>query len=96
MSTVSVSAARTELSRLIDAVERGEEITLTRHGKPVATLVRPHGQHDPKLDKLYAGVDEIERLFHEARRRPLGSGPGLPPGRADELVAQIRADRDAR
>lgn len=45
---------------------------------------------------MHAGVAEIEQLFEEAGRRPFGSGPGLAPGRADELVAQIRADRDAR
>jgi prevent-host-death family protein len=36
---VSVYAAKTNLSRLIEQVERGEEVVITRHGKPVAKLV---------------------------------------------------------
>ena len=32
--------AKTNLSRLVEQVERGEEIVFTRHGKPVARLAR--------------------------------------------------------
>lgn len=32
-------AAKTHLSRLIDAVERGERVVTTRHGAPAAALV---------------------------------------------------------
>ena len=35
----SVHEAKTHLSRLIDAVLRGEEVTITRWGRPVARLV---------------------------------------------------------
>ncbi|MEI2697605.1 MAG: type II toxin-antitoxin system prevent-host-death family antitoxin [Microthrixaceae bacterium] len=34
MPAVNISAARAELPKLIDAVERGQEATLTRHGRP--------------------------------------------------------------
>ncbi|MBT9556521.1 MAG: type II toxin-antitoxin system Phd/YefM family antitoxin [Myxococcales bacterium] len=40
METVSVYDAKTHLSRLLDAVEAGEEIVITRNGHPVARLVR--------------------------------------------------------
>jgi prevent-host-death family protein len=36
---INVYAAKTNLSRLLEQVERGEEIVITRHGKPVARLV---------------------------------------------------------
>ncbi len=36
---VNVHAAKTNLSRLLERVERGEEIVLGRAGKPVARLV---------------------------------------------------------
>ena len=32
-------SAKANLSKLLDAVERGEEVTITRRGKPVARLV---------------------------------------------------------
>lgn len=36
---VGAYEAKTNLSRLLERVERGERITLTRHGRPVAMLV---------------------------------------------------------
>jgi len=39
MRTVNVHAAKTQFSRLLDAVAGGEEIVIARAGKPVAKLV---------------------------------------------------------
>ena len=39
MSTVSVHEAKTHLSRLLQQVEAGEEVVITRAGEPVARLV---------------------------------------------------------
>jgi prevent-host-death family protein len=39
MEPVSVYNAKTHLSRLLDAVEAGEEVVITRNGRPVARLV---------------------------------------------------------
>ncbi|MCW5980840.1 MAG: type II toxin-antitoxin system prevent-host-death family antitoxin [Bryobacteraceae bacterium] len=36
---VNVHEARTQLSRLLELVERGETVMITRHGRPVAQLV---------------------------------------------------------
>lgn len=36
---VNVHKAKTELSRLLEAVERGEEVVIARAGVPVARLV---------------------------------------------------------
>lgn len=38
--------AKTRLSELLDRVERGEEIVITRHGRPVARLSRTGPGHD--------------------------------------------------
>ncbi|MBL4556457.1 MAG: type II toxin-antitoxin system prevent-host-death family antitoxin [Rhodobacteraceae bacterium] len=35
----SVHEAKTHLSRLLDAVERGESVVITRRGRPAAELV---------------------------------------------------------
>lgn len=40
MKHVGMFEAKTHLSSLIDKVEKGEEVMITRHGKPVAKLVR--------------------------------------------------------
>ena len=39
MTTVNVHEAKTQLSKLIEAVEAGEEIIIARAGKPVARLM---------------------------------------------------------
>ncbi|MGI4895984.1 MAG: type II toxin-antitoxin system Phd/YefM family antitoxin [Janthinobacterium lividum] len=42
--TVNVHEAKTHLSRLLEAVERGEEVVIARSGKPVARLVPAHSR----------------------------------------------------
>lgn len=39
MRTVNIHAAKTHLSRLVEAAAAGEEIVIARAGKPVAKLV---------------------------------------------------------
>jgi prevent-host-death family protein len=39
MSTIGAYEAKTKFSELLERVEGGEHVTITRHGKPVAELV---------------------------------------------------------
>jgi prevent-host-death family protein len=39
MQKVQMREAKAELSKLVDAAERGDRVTITRHGKPAAVLV---------------------------------------------------------
>lgn len=39
MQTINIHAAKTHLSRLVDAAAAGEEIVIARAGRPVARLV---------------------------------------------------------
>jgi prevent-host-death family protein len=45
---VNVYAAKTQLSRLLDRATRGEEVVITRHGKPVARLVPVDRRRAPR------------------------------------------------
>jgi prevent-host-death family protein len=38
MITVSLAQAKARLSALLDKVEAGEEVVITRHGRPVANI----------------------------------------------------------
>ena len=40
MKHVGMFEAKTNLSALVEEVEKGGQVTITRHGKPVAKLVR--------------------------------------------------------
>lgn len=51
--------AKTHLPQLLDRVEGGETITITRHGKPVAKLV-PAGYSKPKPDVRQAVKEMLE------------------------------------
>jgi prevent-host-death family protein len=42
MREVGAFEAKNRLGQLLDLVERGEQIVITRHGKAVALLVPPH------------------------------------------------------
>ncbi len=79
MKQIGVYEAKTQLPRLLDEVERGETITITRHGRPVARLV-PFGGRGPSVDEVIAAIREfrkgnrldgitIRELIEEGRRR---------------------------
>ncbi len=48
MATVSVRDVNTDLSELVDEVIKGGSVTITRDGKPVATLVPVEAAMDQK------------------------------------------------
>ena len=39
MQQVNIHEAKTHLSRLLEKIESGEDIVITRHGKPIARLI---------------------------------------------------------
>lgn len=47
---VGIRELRTHLSRYVERVKRGEELTVTEHGRPVARLVPLDGER--KIDRL--------------------------------------------
>ena len=50
MQTVGAYEAKTHFAQLLDAVEKGEKITITRHGVPVAMLVPSREVPRPDVD----------------------------------------------
>jgi prevent-host-death family protein len=59
MATVGAFEAKTKLSELLDMVERGEEVTITRHGEPVAKLVPVRAvDEQARLRALIDGIKE--------------------------------------
>lgn len=51
MKTVGAFEAKTHLAQLLDEVERGERVTITRHGKAVALLVPLGETHRPNVSE---------------------------------------------
>jgi prevent-host-death family protein len=68
-SEVGAFEAKNTLGTLLDRVERGEEIVITRHGKPVARLV-PNTEL-PDQDRVRAAFARLrERARQLARENP--------------------------
>lgn len=61
MRTVGAYEAKTHLSQLLDEVERGETITITRHGVPVAELVPPSVSRQKKVAAILEEMRELSR-----------------------------------
>jgi prevent-host-death family protein len=57
MSTVSVHEAKTHLSRLLQQVEAGEEVVITRAGEPVACLVAVGPKRQREAGRLRHAID---------------------------------------
>ncbi|MBI2823934.1 MAG: type II toxin-antitoxin system Phd/YefM family antitoxin [Planctomycetia bacterium] len=79
-NTVGAYDAKTHFSELLERVESGEEVTITRHGTPVARLVPVKKKHTPaerraaieRIIKLSEGLSlgglKIPDLIDEGRR----------------------------
>ena len=67
MDEVGAFEAKNKLSALLERVERGEEIVITRHGKEVAHLVPP--QRAFNRDQARAA---IKRIRDRAEKLKLG------------------------
>lgn len=52
---VNIHEAKTHLSRLVERVEAGEEITLARAGRPVARLVPYAKRQEPRPLGMWKG-----------------------------------------
>ncbi|MES2076757.1 MULTISPECIES: type II toxin-antitoxin system Phd/YefM family antitoxin [Rugamonas] len=60
MHTFTLAQAKAQLSRLIDMVEAGEDVTITKRGRAVVRLVpsSPPRQQLPSLAEFRAGLPE--------------------------------------
>ena len=88
MQTVPIHQAKSQLSELIRAVENGEEVVLTRHGKRVIRLIKEPETEQPSIEaRRQAILQELEAL-----RSKVGRGePGF-----QELWDEHKRERDAR
>lgn len=58
---VGAYEARMKLSALLDRVERGEQVSITRYGKVVAVLAPPPGAAEQTVEGAIAGILELRR-----------------------------------
>ena len=73
MRQVQASEAKTHLPSLLDDVERGETLIITRHGKPIARLVPEDATQKQKVRQTIDRIRELRK-----------SMPGMT---VDEIIA---------
>jgi len=78
-NTVGAYEAKTHLSELLEKVEAGEEIIITKHGAPVARLVPV--KKEASADERAAAIRRIQKLSTRL------SLPGL---KVKDLIAEGR------
>ena len=61
MSEVGAYEAKTHLPKLLERVNQGERITITRHGVPVAYLVPVSGSQREPLSRIIQQLREFRR-----------------------------------
>ncbi|MCC5953659.1 MAG: type II toxin-antitoxin system prevent-host-death family antitoxin [Acidimicrobiia bacterium] len=96
MATMTASQARAALPEILDRVLAGEEVTITRHGRAVAVVVRPDAMRPRRADRALADAERLRHLLHEARSTRLTAVPVLSEERAEELVTDVASQRAGR
>ena len=65
MKQVNIHEAKTQFSRLIAAVEQGEEIVVARYGRPIARIVAIRPSDAPRTPGLSKGKFKVPLAFFE-------------------------------
>jgi prevent-host-death family protein len=89
MAEIGAFEAKNTLGALLDRVERGEEIVITRHCRPVARLVPNSGRVDQ--DKAHSA---FQRIRQRAQHLRAAKGVGKKSARKKFDWEQIKALRD--
>lgn len=66
--------AKNKLSHLLDLVEQGDEVIITRNGKPVARIIADRSEADIEQERRERGARAIEEIRNlRERAQPLGN-----------------------
>lgn len=94
--TLTVTEARASLPDVVDRVLAGEEVTLTRHGTPVAVVIRPDALRSRRADQALSAAERVHEALERGRAAALADRPSLGADRAEEIVSAVRAARVGR
>jgi prevent-host-death family protein len=70
MQQVGAFEAKNTLGSLLDRVEAGEEILITRHGKPAARLAPAHSVSDADRARAHAALERMSQRTSEMKLGP--------------------------
>lgn len=61
MREIQAAKAKAHLSELLDNVERGETLVITRRGRPIARIVPESSGRQREVDKAIAEIKELRK-----------------------------------
>ena len=94
---MTVSEARAALPEVLNRVAEGEEVTITRHGRAVAVIMRPDVVWSrSRAEVVLNEAAQMHALLESVADEELTAGAGISEQYAEELIASIRAGRDSR
>jgi prevent-host-death family protein len=80
MREIQASDAKTHLPQLLDDVERGETVVITRHGRPIARLVPEAARRQAEIAEAIEGIITLRKRIKSKVT-------------AEEIVSSIREGR---
>jgi prevent-host-death family protein len=93
---MTVSQARAALPQILQRVLAGDEVTITRHGEPVAVVVRPDTLRVRRAGERMGEADRVRDLIASGGRAKLRRRPTLTERQAEALLAEVQAARSGR
>jgi prevent-host-death family protein len=63
MRQVRASDAESQLPSLLDAVERGETVIITRDGRPIARIIPEADRHQAQVAQVFAEIEEFRKTM---------------------------------
>jgi prevent-host-death family protein len=61
MREIQASEAKTHLPQLLDEVERGETLVITRHGRAIARIVPEARQRQEEIDQAIEAIKALRK-----------------------------------
>jgi len=61
MRDIQASDAKAHLPQILDEVERGETVRITRHGRPIARIVPEANRRQEEIDRAIESIKALRR-----------------------------------
>jgi prevent-host-death family protein len=94
MLSVTVTEARARMREVLEHVKTGEEVEFSQNGQVVAVLVHPSKWRRPVRTPNTLASEELMANFKRLKQEKTIPTMSLKKGRADQLVQELRLERD--
>lgn len=94
MQILAIHEAKNNFSALLHAVEAGDEVVLTRHGKPVARLIREEAATTPAPSREAQMAEAMAKL--RAYREQVQPVPAVPGYSDWKTLRDLGRDTEAQ